>query len=411
MACGLSASVTTSGALAATKSDRAQVSGKDIKRGSVALNRLSKGTQAKIKRLERDNRQLKLENKKFEERLAKLEAAAPVPGPQGPAGPQGPKGDKGDTGEQGPQGPKGDDGAQGEQGPKGDTGAAGKDGKDGVDGKNGLNGQDGKDGDKGDTGEQGPQGPKGRDGVDGATGPQGPAGPKGDTGATGPQGNPGRNADGSYSRDVTASGDHGVTVGKTRGSGNGLPDNGSASIDENGLQLGIAAPGGGFGGAYLPSFPSADRPLLSDLKALEYEWSVASRVANSVAPSVKIDIVGACSTPTSCSRNTTLVLEPYYTVGGAATSGKTDGLDDVAPTKWWSTQSIVGAADRNQFVPFSTILANSPNARISRVYVEAGQNSKGAPWANDTAGFSGSVKWLKLRYAGQKTLLYLFGTN
>jgi hypothetical protein len=73
------------------------IDGKDIKKGSIPLNRLSKATQHKLN--------------------SKLRAGRGPRGPQGPQGPGGPKGDHGDRGAPGPTGPTGPTGATGPQGP------------------------------------------------------------------------------------------------------------------------------------------------------------------------------------------------------------------------------------------------------------------------------------------------------
>ena len=65
------------------------------------------------------------------ERVAALEARAPIPGPPGERGPQGEKGLDGAPGRDGKDGHDGADGAVGPQGEKGETGPAGRDGMDG----------------------------------------------------------------------------------------------------------------------------------------------------------------------------------------------------------------------------------------------------------------------------------------
>lgn len=83
------------------------------------------------------------------ERIAALEARAPVPGPQGE------RGEKGEPGPPGIAGPRGDGGANG---------------KDGRDGQPGVPGRDGAPGERGERGEKGIDGKDGRDGtLDGVT--------------------------------------------------------------------------------------------------------------------------------------------------------------------------------------------------------------------------------------------------
>lgn len=74
------------------------------------------------------------------ERIAQLEARAPVPGPKGDPG------EKGAPGDRGPEGPAGRDGRDGQQGVPGRDGEKGMDGQNGRDGIDGQNGRDGVDG-------------------------------------------------------------------------------------------------------------------------------------------------------------------------------------------------------------------------------------------------------------------------
>lgn len=89
------------------------------------------------------------------ERVAVLEARAPVPGPMGPAGEKGDRGEPGAPGADGRPGEKGLDGLMGPVGPAGERGEPG------------ARGERGAAGDRGEKGLDGAQGPAGRDGVDG----------------------------------------------------------------------------------------------------------------------------------------------------------------------------------------------------------------------------------------------------
>lgn len=362
-------------ALATAAKDAGLIGSKDIKSSAVTSKHIKNGSIAK-----RDlDRSLQRELSDTKRRLAKLEAAAATPGPQGPAGPQG------------PQGPQGESGPAGKNGADGDTGPKGADGKDGQDGAKGDQG------DKGDTGDAGEDGQKGDTGD---TGPQGPVGPQG------PQGDPGQNSDDSYSRSVSASGDQGVSVQGVAGSGG---NNGSASITENGLQLSIAAPGGGFAGAY-KSY--TDKPLLSSLKALSYQFSVSNRAAGTkVAPAIKIDVQDAtpcegagCANPLFTGNTTTLVYEPTYTED-ATLGGVFNTL--ISNADWWSTRGAAGVPNRDVRLSLNAIRELNPNARITRIYVEVGQNSSGAPWSV----FDGVVNWLNIGFDGSKTDKFVFGTD
>ena len=120
------------------------------------------------------------------ERLATLEARAPIPGPQGAAGEKGLDGRNGIDGGPGERGEKGMDGRNGIDGKDGTKGAEGERGEKGLDGMRGADGLNGKDGAPGERGEKGIDGRNGTDGVDGSPGSQGLQG------ETGPEGPPGR---------------------------------------------------------------------------------------------------------------------------------------------------------------------------------------------------------------------------
>lgn len=119
------------------------ITGKKIKRGTITLNRLSKGARLALR------------------------------GRRGTAGLQGPVGAAGATGTTGPQGLEGLQGLAGETGPQG---AQGLQGLQGLQGVQGLTGDVGAQGLQGPQGIQGPTGDTGAQGPIGLTGPQGPAG-------------------------------------------------------------------------------------------------------------------------------------------------------------------------------------------------------------------------------------------
>ncbi len=122
------------------------------------------------------------------DRIAHLEARAPVPGPAGERGPRGEKGDRGDPGEAGPQGERGLDGAAGPAGERGDPGSPGEPGAPGANGEPGAPGEKGIQGDRGLQGEQGLAARDGRDGQPGRDGTDGTPGPAGRDGIDGKDG-------------------------------------------------------------------------------------------------------------------------------------------------------------------------------------------------------------------------------
>ena len=80
------------------------IDGRDIKRGSIPMNRLTEAAQKSLK------------------------------GARGPAGPEGKQGPQGPAGPAGPQGPAGPAGPDAPAGPRGEEGAQGPAGRDGVSG-------------------------------------------------------------------------------------------------------------------------------------------------------------------------------------------------------------------------------------------------------------------------------------
>jgi hypothetical protein len=155
-------------AVAGTATAASLISGQNIEKGSIPLNRLSKGTQSLVAKA----------------------------GQPGPAGSRGVPGNDGVNGKDGATGAKGDTGAAGAKGDTGSTGAKGDTG--GI----------------GPAGPQGPIGPKGSTGAAGADGAQGPAGPAGPVGPQGVKGDTGAKGDPGKDGIVNATVDGG-TPGKT----------------------------------------------------------------------------------------------------------------------------------------------------------------------------------------------------
>jgi hypothetical protein len=97
--------------ITSAKIEDGSIMNRDIKKGTISLNRLSRGTQALIRRHARDG--------------ADGRNGVSIKGARGRTGA---KGDKGGTGAKGATGATGAKGQAGPQGPKGDQGAAGRDG-------------------------------------------------------------------------------------------------------------------------------------------------------------------------------------------------------------------------------------------------------------------------------------------
>lgn len=260
----------------------------------------------------------------------------------------------------------------------------------------------------------GAAGAKGADGDSTRTGSSvgaaGAKGDKGDTGATGPKGDNGANADGSTTASVKNSGDSGFTLDTPAGSGG---DNGTATLANGQLKLSINSTGGGFAEITKPY----NNVPLNTLTSAAFKYAVQNRGAGTVvAPVVKIDVLGAtaCDSQQETCNNqpfaggfTTLVFEPAYTNNGAA-AATLDLLD--ASSNWYSTRGIKGAGTKDTLGPggpqkLSQIMANNPNAKIQRIYVNAGQNGTGGPWN----GFDGTVDYLNLGFDGNAATRFDFG--
>lgn len=280
-------------------------------------------------------------------------------------------------------------GTAGTAGAPGQTGPQGTAGADGAPGADGDDGAPGADGDNGD---------------DGATGPQGPAGQNGE------------NADGSTTLDVNQSGDGGFTIGSVIGTGAGNPNNGVATITGGNLNLKVNNPGGGFAEA---GKTNATPIPLSTVTALVYKYArITPPSPGAVAPVLKLDIVdgtpctsadaGCGNAPLFANNSSTLVYEPTYSDPANPATATADALG--SGNKWWSTRDLEGAFDRDAFTPnglvtLQSIIANNPNAKVTKVYVQAGQNSTGAPWS----GFEGTVDWLNVGFGTDDVIKYDFG--
>ena len=172
-------------------------------------------------------------------------------GPTGAQGPIGSTGSQGNTGPSGPQGntgqtgPSGPQGNTGQLGPQGGTGPLGPQGNTGPSGSQGNTGPSGSQGNTGQTGNAGSTGPSGPQGATGQTGPLGPQGNTGNTGSSGPQGNTGNTGPQGNTGPVGPVGPQGPTgntgstgtisefsmfYGLTTGTGNGGPDDYSATV-------------------------------------------------------------------------------------------------------------------------------------------------------------------------------------
>lgn len=170
-----------------------QITGANIKDGSIAAKDLNAGLNKQLKKKAKPGAPGALgpAGKDGVQGQAGQNGLNGAPGPNGPQGPPGLNGTNGTDGADGApgapgaQGPAGPAGPAGPTGPKGDTGTQGQAGQNGT---NGTNGKDGKDGAPGATGPKGDKGDPGTPGTPGAPGAPGAQGPAGPAGPTGPEG-------------------------------------------------------------------------------------------------------------------------------------------------------------------------------------------------------------------------------
>ena len=137
---------------------------------------------------------------------------------------------------------------------------------------------------------------------------------------------------------------------------------------------------------------------LANIDALSY-WAYKSSVStNSAAQTmglnIEVDYVGDGSS------YTTLVFEPVYNPGqGSILTDTWQQWDAFSSGNavWWSTNAIPGVPTAfNSFVPWSTILANNPHAKIVGLL---GFNV-GSGWTHE---FSGNADALTVGVSGTET--------
>jgi hypothetical protein len=137
---------------------------------------------------------------------------------------------------------------------------------------------------------------------------------------------------------------------------------------------------------------------LADIDELSYSAYRSSSSTNSAAQTIslniEVDYVGDGSS------YTTLVFEPVYQPGGvgAMMTDTWQSWDAYAAgaAVWWSTKDIPGVCAFNCFVPWSTVLASNPSAKVVGFL---GFNV-GSGWVGD---FSGNADALAVGISGDTT--------
>ncbi|MFL5608358.1 MAG: hypothetical protein ACJ8AD_18030 [Gemmatimonadaceae bacterium] len=103
---------------------------------------------------------------------------------------------------------------------------------------------------------------------------------------------------------------------------------------------------------------------LADIRSMSYStYRTAGALQQVAAINIQVDYNG----PNVPGGFTTLVFEPVYnTTQGAVASGQWQSWDayNGGQAIWWSSNPIPGAPNRDTFVPWSTIVANNPDATI-----------------------------------------------
>jgi Collagen triple helix repeat (20 copies) len=361
LACAATAMITgATSATAASLITSAQIkdgtiTAKDIRAGSISLNRLTPGTQ----RMLRDAVALS----------GRADSANPVAGERGPAGP---------AGLPGLQGPRGE---------KGDTGA---------------------------TGQTGATGAKGESGSTGATGATGVTGATGATGAAGLDSGMPRVVTAANAADrrflVKPEGEVFTA---------NAPINGTLSWTEpieslTGAPLGtkalkMVATTGKPMAVYLPlpepllpgpfSWDVGDHPRLSEVTTAGYQSMSNAKPADTIDVSFQFEVLGASQT----SGYSTVVYEPYQN-GTPAKAGQFQ-RHNVRAGKVWGTR-IANTAECSQALPcsFSRFVELNPNARVQTAKLRVGQTS-GAGWE----GWEGYVDDVRLGFDGDVTRYDLGG--
>lgn len=130
--------------------------------------------------------------------------------------------------------------------------------------------------------------------------------------------------------------------------------------------------------------PAEEGGLLSDLTNISYytyrDSSSTAVAGQAPALNVSVDVNGQAE-----GGFTTLVFEPIYQTGGAgAVQSDVWQLWDAGDTtKWWSTNPISGAPNRDTFVTLESIKAANPDAVILGYAINQGGGNAGLIGASD----------------------------
>jgi hypothetical protein len=131
---------------------------------------------------------------------------------------------------------------------------------------------------------------------------------------------------------------------------------------------------------------------LSAVSSMDYATYRSAGTGQQVAAlNIEVDVNGAAP-----GGFTTLVFEPVYnTAQGAVVSGQWQAWDayNGGQAIWWSSNPIPGAPNRDTFVPWSTIVAQNPDAVIVGGYgVNQGSGNPALITAVDALHFDTSTK-------------------
>jgi len=221
--------------------------------------------------------------------------------------------------------------------------------------------------------------PTGAQGPQGASGPQGTAGPKGDAGQRGSNG-----LDSDQPRTVTASDLNGFTP-APKGDNGDTADNGTIgftappvapSLGSRSLEMTTA--NGKPVVMYAPLPSGSQRPLIGELTKASYGSLVKSEPQSAEDVSLQIEVTGSSATHFA-SGYTTVVYEPY--LNSSPDKPGEWHRHSVDTGRVWSSQPLPGGnCTQASPCPFSTFVAENPNAVVQTVKLRVGQNS-GQGWA------------------------------
>ncbi len=173
-------------------------------------------------------------------------------------------------------------------------------------------------------------------------------------------------------------------------------------------RVGPAAPPSGIGSYQIVTPTGADKATLfnfdhvgtrlADVNTIGYSTYRSAGSAQQVAAlNVQVDVNGV-NTPGGF---TTLVFEPVYnTAQGAVVSGQWQTWDAVAggEARWWSSNPIPGAPNRDTFVTLDTIRGLNPDAVIAGGF--------GANQGGGNPGLKTSVDKLSISALGSEPKVY-----